>query len=32
MSKFSRLKVYQTIEETGIVPVFYHADVEVAKT
>jgi len=31
MSKFSRLKVYQTIEETGIVPVFYHADVEVAK-
>jgi 2-dehydro-3-deoxyphosphogluconate aldolase/(4S)-4-hydroxy-2-oxoglutarate aldolase len=31
MSKFSRLKVYQTIEETGIVPVFYHADAEVAK-
>ena len=31
MAKFSRLKVYQTIEETGIVPVFYHADSEVAK-
>lgn len=31
MSRFSRLKVYQTIEETGIVPVFYHTDVEVAK-
>ena len=31
MSKFSRLKVFQTIQETGIVPVFYHADVEVAK-
>ena len=31
MSKFTRLKVYQTIEETGIVPVFYYADAEVAK-
>jgi len=31
MSRFSRLKVYQTIEETGIVPVFYHPDTEVAK-
>lgn len=31
MAKFSRLKVYQTIQETGIVPVFYHADVAVAK-
>jgi 2-dehydro-3-deoxyphosphogluconate aldolase/(4S)-4-hydroxy-2-oxoglutarate aldolase len=31
MSKFSRLNVYQTIEETGIVPVFYHPDAEVAK-
>ena len=31
MSKFTRLKVYQTIEETGIVPVFYHPDTEVAK-
>lgn len=31
MSRFSRLKVYQTIEETGIVPVFYHPDAELAK-
>lgn len=31
MVKFSRLKVYQTIEETGIVPVFYHKDIDVAK-
>ena len=31
MAKFSRLNVYQTIEETGIVPVFYHSDAEVAK-
>ena len=31
MAKFSRLKVYQTIEDTGIVPVFYHKDIEVAK-
>ena len=31
MAKFSRLKVYQTIEETGIVPVFYHNDINVAK-
>lgn len=31
MSKFSRLHVYQTMEDTGIVPVFYHADAEVAK-
>ena len=31
MAKFSRLKVYQTIEETGIVPVFYHKEIDVAK-
>lgn len=31
MAKFSRLFVYQTMEDTGIVPVFYHADAEVAK-
>ncbi|HMM18964.1 MAG TPA: bifunctional 4-hydroxy-2-oxoglutarate aldolase/2-dehydro-3-deoxy-phosphogluconate aldolase, partial [Petrimonas sp.] len=31
MAKFSRLIVYQAIEETGIIPVFYHPDVEVAK-
>ena len=31
MAKFSRLKVYQTMEETGIIPVFYHSDTDVAK-
>jgi len=31
MAKFSRLKVYQTMEDIGIIPVFYHADPEVAK-
>ena len=31
MAKFSRLQVYQAMEETGIIPVFYHPDVEVAK-
>ena len=31
MAKFSRLHVYQAMENTGIVPVFYHADAEVAK-
>lgn len=31
MAKFSRLHVYQTMISTGIIPVFYHADVEVTK-
>lgn len=31
MAKFTRLQVYQTIVDTGIVPVFYHSDTEVAK-
>jgi len=31
MARFSRLEVLNTIVETGLVPVFYHADVEVAK-
>ena len=31
MAKFSRLKVYQTMEQTGIIPVFYHSDIDVAK-
>jgi 2-dehydro-3-deoxyphosphogluconate aldolase / (4S)-4-hydroxy-2-oxoglutarate aldolase len=30
MAKFSRLNVLKTMVETGLVPVFYHADVEVA--
>jgi len=32
MSKFNRLQVYQAMESTGIVPVFYHKDVEVCKS
>jgi len=31
MAKFSRLEVLNTIMETGLIPVFYHQDVEVAK-
>ena len=31
MAKYSKLQVLQTMKETGIVPVFYHKDVEVAK-
>ncbi len=31
MARFSRLQVLNTIVDTGLVPVFYHPDVEVAK-
>lgn len=31
MAKFSRIEVYQAMINTGAVPVFYHADIEVAK-
>lgn len=31
MARFTRLKVYSTMHETGVVPVFYHPDVNVAK-
>jgi len=31
MSRFNRLDVLNTIVETGLIPVFYHPDVEVAK-
>lgn len=31
MARFSRLEVLNTIVETGLVPLFYHADVEVTK-
>jgi 2-dehydro-3-deoxyphosphogluconate aldolase/(4S)-4-hydroxy-2-oxoglutarate aldolase len=31
MARFSRLEVLNTIVDTGLVPVFYNADVEVAK-
>jgi len=30
MAKYSRLKVLTTMIETGLVPIFYHADLEVA--
>lgn len=31
MAKFKRLDVYQVMIKTGIVPVFYHKDIEVSK-
>lgn len=31
MARFMRLQVLNTIVDTGLVPVFYHADVECAK-
>ncbi|HHV87156.1 MAG TPA: bifunctional 4-hydroxy-2-oxoglutarate aldolase/2-dehydro-3-deoxy-phosphogluconate aldolase, partial [Petrimonas sp.] len=31
MAKFLRTEVYQAMINTGVVPVFYHADTEVAK-
>lgn len=31
MAKYNKLQVFQTMKETGIVPVFYNADVEVSK-
>ncbi len=31
MAKFTRLQVYQAMEETGIIPVFYHPDADIAK-
>jgi len=31
MARFARLKVLQTMVETGVIPVFYDSDVEVAK-
>jgi 2-dehydro-3-deoxyphosphogluconate aldolase/(4S)-4-hydroxy-2-oxoglutarate aldolase len=31
MAKYSRLKVLTTMIETGLVPLFYHHDVEVAE-
>lgn len=32
MAKYSRMRVINTMIETGLVPVFYHADVEVASS
>lgn len=31
MAKFDKLQVLQKLQQTGMVPVFYHSDVEVAK-
>lgn len=31
MARFSRIEVAQTMKETGMVPVFYHQDIEVCK-
>ena len=31
MAKYDKLQVLATMTETGMVPVFYHADAEVAK-
>ena len=31
MAKFSKLQVIATMKETGMVPVFYHADPETAR-
>jgi 2-dehydro-3-deoxyphosphogluconate aldolase / (4S)-4-hydroxy-2-oxoglutarate aldolase len=31
MTRFSRIEVLNTIMETGLIPVFYHQDIEVAK-
>jgi len=31
MGKFSRLEVYQSMQDTGLIPVFYHSDAETAK-
>ena len=31
MAKYSKLETLQTMKETGIVPVFYHGDLTVAK-
>jgi len=31
MAKFTRIEVYNAMKETGVVPVFYHADLDVCK-
>ncbi|MDA3853341.1 MAG: bifunctional 4-hydroxy-2-oxoglutarate aldolase/2-dehydro-3-deoxy-phosphogluconate aldolase [Bacteroidales bacterium] len=32
MAKFSKFEVFQAMKETGVVPVFFHADIEVCKS
>lgn len=31
MAKYTRIEVFQKMKDTGVVPVFYHPDIEVAK-
>ena len=31
MAKFTKLEVLQAMKDTGVVPVFFHADLEVCK-
>ncbi|WP_165021425.1 bifunctional 4-hydroxy-2-oxoglutarate aldolase/2-dehydro-3-deoxy-phosphogluconate aldolase [Dysgonomonas sp. ZJ279] len=31
MARFARIQVCQTIQQTGMIPVFYHSDLEVSK-
>lgn len=31
MAKYTRIEVFQKMKETGVVPVFYHADIDTAK-
>jgi 2-dehydro-3-deoxyphosphogluconate aldolase/(4S)-4-hydroxy-2-oxoglutarate aldolase len=31
MAQFTRIEVAQTMKESGMVPLFFHSDVEVAK-
>ena len=31
MARFSRIEVFQTMERTGMVPLFYHKDIELGK-
>ncbi|MBQ2429535.1 MAG: bifunctional 4-hydroxy-2-oxoglutarate aldolase/2-dehydro-3-deoxy-phosphogluconate aldolase, partial [Alistipes sp.] len=31
MARFSKIEVLQTMKQTGMVPVFYNADIETAK-
>ena len=31
MAKYNKLQVVSTMKETGMVPVFYHSDIETAK-
>lgn len=31
MAKFSKFEVFQAMKDTGVVPVFFHADIEVCK-